>query len=548
MKERENLPSGVHVRQLGSTGLKQSHGWLLEEFHPKLSGRQAIKVYREMSDNSDIIGSWLLMLEFLIKQAPRTVKAADESPQGLFAKHLVETCIDDMSHTFEEFLAEVVTMAWAGYALHEIVYKIRRGEDGPFGKSRHCDGMVGWRKLPTRSQDTIERWEFADDGGILAAEQRNQWAQNRPMTVMLPMERALLFRTTSRKNNPEGRSLLRNAYRSWWFLKRIQEFEAIGIEKDMAGVLLLRAPLEYFSKGADSTLSTQLEEFREMVEKSGRNEFEGFVFPAKMQDGEETGFDLDTIKGGGRKPIDTDPIVQRYESRIAISFLGEAALLGMMGNTGSWALADVKDRIGSLIVRGFGNQIESTMNRFAIPRLMQVNKIPQDLSPEIELGDVKAGNVLEIAAQLSGLTSMGHITPTRDTEAYLRKELGLPELDEISPGQLDDAIGLFQEGDNASESPQAQQVLRDMAPTPDDTGAKALEDSMTGLKGEDPVGVIAQDPDPEAMSADDAAAFLNVSRSSIMRACRSGKLPGAKIGNNYRILKPDLLRFMGGGF
>jgi hypothetical protein len=32
-----------------------------------------------------------------------------------------------------------------------------------------------------------------------------------------------------------GRSILRNAVRSWWLLKRIQEHEAIGIERDLPG-------------------------------------------------------------------------------------------------------------------------------------------------------------------------------------------------------------------------------------------------------------------------------------------------------------------------
>lgn len=33
-----------------------------------------------------------------------------------------------------------------------------------------------------------------------------------------------------REKDPEGKSILRNAYRSWYFKKRIQEIEGIGIE------------------------------------------------------------------------------------------------------------------------------------------------------------------------------------------------------------------------------------------------------------------------------------------------------------------------------
>lgn len=58
----------------------------------------------------------------------------------------------------------------------------------------------------------------------------------------IPMSKAMLFRTESVKDNPEGRSILRNAYRSWYFKRRIQEIEAIGIERDLAGLPVIHAP------------------------------------------------------------------------------------------------------------------------------------------------------------------------------------------------------------------------------------------------------------------------------------------------------------------
>ena len=60
--------------------------------------------------------------------------------------------------------------------------------------------------------------------------------------LTIPLEKALHFRTTSVKNNPEGRSILRTAYRSWYFKTRIQEIEGIGIERNLAGFPVLYAP------------------------------------------------------------------------------------------------------------------------------------------------------------------------------------------------------------------------------------------------------------------------------------------------------------------
>jgi hypothetical protein len=52
------------------------------------------------------------------------------------------------------------------------------------------------------------------------------------------------------KNNPEGRSLLRNAYRPWYYKHRIEEIEAVGVERDLAGLPIAYLPPEYLSSSA----------------------------------------------------------------------------------------------------------------------------------------------------------------------------------------------------------------------------------------------------------------------------------------------------------
>lgn len=37
---------------------------------------------------------------------------------------------------------------------------------------------------------------------------------------------------------------MRNAYRSWYFKRRIQEVEGIGIERDLAGLPVMYAPAD----------------------------------------------------------------------------------------------------------------------------------------------------------------------------------------------------------------------------------------------------------------------------------------------------------------
>ena len=83
------------------------------------------------------------------------------------------------------------------------------------------------------------QWEYDDEDNLIGM---TQMPPPNFGLYTIPLEKAIHFRTRSRKGNPEGRSILRNAYRSWYFKKGIQEFEGIGIERDLAGIPMVTPP------------------------------------------------------------------------------------------------------------------------------------------------------------------------------------------------------------------------------------------------------------------------------------------------------------------
>lgn len=439
----------MNLRSLGTTGLKRQGTYVFDEWHPQLWGTRAIRAYREMADNDAVVGSILYSMESFISQASITIEPADKSPQAAFIATHVESCLHDMSMTLQEFISDIMSMAWAGYSYHEIVYKMRRGTDAPLPmlRSKYGDGLIGWRKIPIRAQDSIDGWQFDDDGGICGAYQMAEPLYRR---VFLPIDKALLFRTRSNKNNPEGRSILRNAWRSWLFLKRIQEYEAIGIQKDMTGVLKYEMPPQYLDADADAGQKARVAEARLMMERAQRGESEGFVIPSEADSVGTTGFRLSQIQSGGRKPIDTDPTIRRYESRIALSVLGEAVLLGMQGNVGSWSLADSKTHMFAIALKGMMDGIADVINRFAIPRLVELNGWPVPLSPRWQFGDIESEDLNTKVATMAQAVGNGLITPGRELELHVREMLSLPIDETPSLGQMQDAVGQYNETQDAA--------------------------------------------------------------------------------------------------
>ena len=51
-------------------------------------------------------------------------------------------------------------------------------------------------------------------------------------------------------------------------------------------------------------------------------------------------------------------------------------------------------------------------------------------------------------------------------------------------------------------------------------------------------------PDNETLTPEEAAEMLRVNPQTVYRALRAGKMPGAKIGAQWRILKSDLDEYL----
>lgn len=414
-------------QELGSTGLDQTGGYINQEWLRQLSSSTLrYRAYSEMRDNDAVIGAILYAIESLIRQVEWTVQPGEDTDKGRAHAAFVEECFDDMDGSFEDMMSEVLTMLPYGYSLFEIVYKVRAGnhqEDLRY-KSRFADGRVGWRKFAVRGQDTIERWKFSTEGALEGA------YQSAPPTYQetyIPVDKLLLFRTKIERNNPEGRSLLRNAYRSWYFLKRLQEIEAIGVERDLAGLPVMEVPATITTSAATSGEKALFNQLKTVIQQIRRDEREGIIIPSELDtDGKPTGYKLRLLSTGGSRQLNTDTIIRRYESRIAMSVLAEFILLGL-DKTGSFALADSKTDLFATSLKAILDQIAAVFNNDAIPRLMEMNKLDDPSCwPVMTYGDIESQDLDALGTYVQRLATSGMITPDPTLEDSLREMASLP--------------------------------------------------------------------------------------------------------------------------
>lgn len=397
----------ANFNELGQAGLGIWSGIVTEDFLKEMRGADGFRRFNEMRLNSPVVGSLLLAIENAIRGVDWTFSSdltADEQEDERV--DFLNAARDNMSHSWNDHITEALTFLPFGWSLFEICY--RRGEETDPEELRD---KITWRKLAIRGQDTLDRWELDDNGGLVAFKQRAAPVY-KPVTI--PIDKCLLYRARVEKGNPEGRSILRTAWIPYYYLKNMQQIEAIGVERDLAGMPLIKLP-----EGADTTESTgtDFDKARKLVRRMRRDEEDGVVVPY--------GWEVELLSTGGSRQLDVDAIIRRYESRILMSSLSQFLMLGQ-DKVGSLALSSDQSDFFNMSVNATADIIAETFTKYAIPRLLKLNGMdPLGVKMEHSLaGDT---NLPELADFMQKVGSM--LTWTAADEAWLRGAARLPVLD-----------------------------------------------------------------------------------------------------------------------
>lgn len=422
----------MNRREMGRIGQlrygKNGYGSILyEEFLPELRGIKGVQAYTEMADNDAMVGAILFAIEMLMRNCEFHVEPAGDSSKDKECAEFVESCMNDMERTWTDTLSEILSFLTYGWSYHEIVYKRRVGRSSsPITNSKHADGLIGWRKLPIRAQDTLYGWEYKDETDDLVG--MTQAPPPHYDRITIPLEKALHFRTRSRKDNPEGRSILRTAYRAYYFKKRIEEIEGYGIERDLAGFPVLYSPpdMDIFDND-DPEMVRALSWAESLVSSIRRDAREGVVLKGGYENG--TGWKLELLTSGSRRQFDTNAIIDRYDKRIATSVLADFVMLGQ-NQVGSFALADSKTKIFALAIGTYLDIVCEVFNNQGIPRLIDLNgdhfKGITDY-PKMVHGDIEEVDLDKFADYIVKLCGAGIIVPDDELEEEVRRIGGLPE-------------------------------------------------------------------------------------------------------------------------
>jgi phage gp29-like protein len=345
-------------------------------------------------------------VEQVLRDNRYKVEPADDSETAKKEAEFVRQVLSDMEHSLDDHISEALTALTYGFSTFEVVYK-RRAGNNPHNKKKHSkysDGRMGVRKLASRAQWTIEQFIVDDQTGDFLGVRQNVGSHNK----FIPVEKLVHYRTTMQNGDPSGRSVLRNSYESYTYLKKLQNIEVVAIERELHGVPIGRIPAEYLAADATDSQKALRQQFEQILRDLKMND-QGYGLLSsdvyRDGDGKATStrlMDIELITSNGTRNVDIDPVIRRYQHDIARSLLAELLMLGA-GANGSYALSQSKTDLFLRSLESYLDVIFETLNKQLIEPLWAINGLDINLMPKIVPGDIAPYDLKELGAFIRNL-------------------------------------------------------------------------------------------------------------------------------------------------
>jgi hypothetical protein len=414
---------------VGWPGFKFAYpGYILDEQLPELTGKKAINVYREMGETDPICHALIYIVRMFFRSSTWYVAENSEEEPDMEAAEFLDGCMNDMTDSWQEFLAEVSSMAQYGHSVFEITYKKRNGKlkGNEKESSKFDDGNIGWQSISPRAQETIWHWVFAPDSADILG--LVQLSPPYYRLTFIPNEKLLLFKTEPNRANPEGRSLLRPAYTAWYTRKKLNEIRCIGADRGVAGIPMLWLPPNITNPDpADDAAKSALRAYEQMAQEIRIDSRAAIIMPLAYDENGNKLYDIELLTTDGYHTEGISEIVQEKSMEILQSAMAEFSALGTK-SVGSFALSSDKTNNFIKAISTFLDVVEAVLNNKAVPRLFELNpKFKVEKLPQLKHKPLQDIDLNTIANMIKALAPAGmDLFPDLKVENVLREAMGLP--------------------------------------------------------------------------------------------------------------------------
>lgn len=397
------------LRELGSSGATNYHNMWRGEYKSELMGIEGRRTYHKMRRSDGQVHGLLRLVKTPILAARWYVAPPTQGGDLLDSKPLrrkdkqmaqfVHNCLFHYGLTkFPQFLFEALGHLDFGFYAFEKVWEIRtiRGQKRAVIKD-----------FAPRHPLDAACFEYDAHGRPTALQSYGDGEE-----VLIPYDKLIVFTHEQEGNDLEGVSMLRPAYKHWYYKEQMYKVDAIQKERHGIGIPVIKLPPSY---GPNDKAYAQ-----ELGRNLRTNESAHVVLPPL--------WDIMMLKLEGQlvKPLDT---IEHHDRMMARAVLGQ-----FLNIDAAQSITDFMD-LFLKSTRFIADQMRDEINQRVIPELIQFNfrNVQPEEYPELRvrrLGDTVDWRTISFA--LRNLVGAGIIKPDDRLEDWIREEMDLPVADEAT--------------------------------------------------------------------------------------------------------------------
>ena len=256
--------------------------------------------------------------------------------------------------------------------------------------------------------------------------------------------KVLMFKLNADLDNPLGQSMLNRCYKPWKAKEIVQEYELIGVAKNLSGVLKIKAPSSYINAYYADPSSENAKYLEEMFEQAEHLHAGTTPFCVVASDTTDNGvslFDITTVGNADGNDMDANAIIKRYENNILTTLFTDIMSLGQAGG-GSFALSDSKTNLLALVIESICEGMAATFKQ-AVKVAYELNgvKLKGEDYPTIEFEAVENLDFESFSRGFQRLVKDGVIEVDAPLEDWIRERIKAPKKDSSTTRKVESKVG-----------------------------------------------------------------------------------------------------------
>lgn len=391
-------------QEVGSSSPSPFTSFTRQEYNPLLMGLSGLQMFDKMRKSDGTVRGSIRAIKTPALSGRWFVEATkvDEDLHDVMAEATAwiwRNLTELMSISWPQVLTEALLMCDFGYFMFEKVWE-----------NRVIDGEMRTvlTKLAPRHPMDVADWKYDKHGGPagvwMYCEVDNQNPQGKKY---IPIEKLLVFTFDREAGNIEGISVLRSAYKHWYYKEQLYKIDAIQKERHGIGIPVIKLPMGY------------KDEDKRIAEELGRNirtnERAHIVLPP--------GWELAMLKLEGQ-PVDALKSIEHHNAAIRENILVNFVVEG----------AREEDLAMFLKASRFvADIVAETFNQYLMPQMCYYNFPELERCPRLKVRRIgEAADWRTMTFGIRNLVGAGVIIPDETLEANLREEMDLPAIDKDS--------------------------------------------------------------------------------------------------------------------